>query len=330
MNYDEKTSPIARSFVARLKIRMIQRIKKDELPTTISVPGFQPIELHQQPQPPSVCSHNTDLQCPVLATPRPGGELMTFVMRGFPDEDSAHRAGKRLADLLLASGALDDLGVDIGFDRATLQFSEQVYNAMRKASGLEPRTDYIGLMVFEEGSVQLVGLQSHASVETPLQLVQESLARRVGSSGTMTDRQRICAALLNDAHYVGLPEARFILCISAVEALCDQQALGDEYTSVVKKLSDHLSQLEGDTEALRTLEGILSNASRQSLRQAYMTKLSNYLDSDSARIFDGLYRRRSAFVHDGKGRGDLQQEAHEAKEIAVRLLEADLRANSNC
>lgn len=90
----------------------------------------------------------------------------------------------------------------------------------------------------------------------------------------------------------------------------------------------YLSGLDAEPLAKSTLKRVLENAARESLRHAYMTKLRTRLDSESAKRFEKLYDKRSGSVHDGKGRGDLQASASEAREIAVRLLEADLLAEA--
>lgn len=315
------------NFVARLRVRMKVAINAQDLPATLTVPGFPQIELKQQTRKPPACSHSADASCPVSVAPRSDGARFTFTMRGFPDEASAHFAGKRLADGLLAIGAVGNLGVDVGFDRATAQFGATIHHAVREQTGRELRSDLFGLMTFEQNSVTIANWDTYGFTSTPVQSIQAHLLRWTPIGGTMTERQRICAALLNDAFYTGQSEAQFILCISAVEALCDQRDLSHEHIKLVDGLLTCLSGLEGDTQSKRTLQRLLQYARRESLRQAYMTKLRTRLDGESAKRFDQLYKMRSGFVHDGKGRGDLQSAADEARKIAVRLLEADLLAS---
>ncbi len=314
------------SFVARLRVRMKVPINKSDLPATLTVPDFPQIELKQETRAPRVCSHNADASCPVSGAPRSDGERFTFIMRDFPDEDSAYSAGKRLADGLLVSGAVGNLGIDVGFDRTTASFSAAVHDAVRTQTGRELRADLFGLMIYEQDTVAIANWNTRGFALTSAQSVQGHLTRWARIGDTMTERQRTCAALLNDAFYVGQVEAQFILCVSAVEALCDQRDLNSEYVALVDKLLISLSDLDGDVECKSTLQRVLERARRESLRQAYMTRLRARLDEESAKRFDELYQRRSGFVHDGKGRGDLQAAAGEARQIAIRLLEADLLA----
>jgi ribosomal protein S13 len=314
------------SFVARLRVRMKVPIKGNDIPATLRVPGLPDIEVAQQTVQPQVCSHNENASCPVSGAPRSGGERFTFIMRGFANEALADAAGRQLAAGLLASGALGNLGIEVGFDRASLQFSASVQDEVLKKTGRELRGDYFGLMVYRQDSVTIATLEAHGFASTSAQSIQEHLTRWAGFGSTMSERQRLCAALLNDAFYAGQSEAQFILRISAVEALCDQHELGDEHIATVDSLLAHLSDLDCETQTEETLRRVLENARRQSLRHAYMTKIRTRLDEASAKKFDELYQMRSGFVHDGKGRGDLNVAAGEALEIAVRLLEADLLA----
>lgn len=163
------------SFVASLRVRMKVPIRELDIPATLSGPGFPEIELKQETRKKPVCSHNTDACCPESVAPKSDGERCTFIMRGFPGEASAYSAGKRLSDGLLASGALGNLGIDVGFDRATPQFSAAVHDAVLTQTGRELRGDLIGLMIYEQDTVTIARMDAHLVPITSAQSVQEHL-----------------------------------------------------------------------------------------------------------------------------------------------------------
>lgn len=145
----------------------------------------------------------------------------------------------------------------------------------------------------------------------------------------MNESQRTCAALLNDSHFAVREEAVFVLLISAVEALCDQKDLPQTYADAVRSLQDHLTGLTLDTVVRKSLEGTLAYAKKQSLRQAYLMKIRTLLDDQRADAFDQLYKLRSKFLHEGKGRGDLRGKIGEARELGVALFAADLASTQS-
>jgi hypothetical protein len=141
----------------------------------------------------------------------------------------------------------------------------------------------------------------------------------------LTERQRVCAALINDSFFVTQTEGQFILRISAVEALCDQTDLDAHYQAAIDSLEQHLGELTLDGDIRKPLQQMLMNAKRKSLRQAYKSKFRSLLSPAKAKAFDNLYDKRSKLVHDGIGRGELNEANNEALQLATELLEADLR-----
>ena len=68
----------------------------------------------------------------------------------------------------------------------------------------------------------------------------------------------------------------------------------------------------------------IATAARQSVRSAYTSRIKQLIGDDKAKKFDGLYLRRSNFLHDGNGRGTLGDAADAALEIGLELLLADI------
>ena len=60
------------------------------------------------------------------------------------------------------------------------------------------------------------------------------------------------------------------------------------------------------------------------MRSAYRSKIKQLIGDEKAKKFDALYERRSNFLHDGSGRGTLDDAADAALEIGLELLLADI------
>lgn len=254
----------------------------------------------------------------------PMGHWVTAKINGFETEDEARKAGQKLGDTLLVVGAISKLGIDIGFSRSTLQFSAAIHEAVTKDTGRELRPETHGLMVYKKDTVSIIGFQARGSVLIGTQRFEESVAKWINPISALTERQRNCAALINDSFFVAQTEGRFILLISAVEALCDQAVRDADFQAAIDELEHHLSEQRLADDIHETLQRTLTTAKRQSLRQAYMTKFRTLASDADAKAFDELYQKRSKLVHDGIGRGTLNEATNLAMQLATDLLEAEL------
>lgn len=296
------------TYCARYRFKLLSPLQIDKgTPVELAIPGF-----------PVVTFEMGEEAYPV-------GHWVTAKIEGFPNEDEARKAGQQLGDTLLIVGAATRLGIDIGFSRSTLQFSAEIHKAVRDKTGQELRAETHGLMVYEMDTVGIIGMQARGSVLISTTAFEERLATWIKPASALTERQRNCAALLNDSFFVAQTEGQFILRISAVEALCDQAVRDADYQAAIEGLERHLVTQSLDSEIRETLQCTLANAKRQSLRSAYMTKFRTLLSDNDAKAFDELYQKRSKLVHDGIGRGELREAADAALQLAVGLLEADLR-----
>jgi hypothetical protein len=259
---------------------------------------------------------------PIEVSQMADGEFFIFVGRGYSSEDAAHSAGRKLADTLLLAGALHSLGVDVGYDRPGPQFSQAIVDAI----GKEVRGGVFGLMAYRDDGVVILDVHGEGSVSNPMPLFQEIVTPCVGLVDAMSVRQRISASLLNDACRSVSVETAFILRVTAVEALCEQTGIGSQGQQVVDALQQHLDTLAPSEVLRETLRRVLVQAAGSSVRQAYMSKIRRLLGRDRADAFDALYGRRSKYLHEGEGRGDLAIQADEARHIATDLLKAELEA----
>jgi hypothetical protein len=206
---------------------------------------------------------------------------------GYSSEAHAKDNGKRLRDALVVVGAVHRRGIDCGFDRGGLKLSQAIVDSIREAQGFEPRGSLHGLDVFEEGTVVPVVANARISVHSSPEVLLKDIQHVIGlTSAAISERQQICASLINDSFFVPNMDIRFVLCVFAVEALCG-----------TKKMS---------------------------VRQAFLKKLRELLGQPTAKRFDELYGLRSKLVHKGVGRGRVGQFTDEVLEIAISLLQADL------
>jgi hypothetical protein len=296
------------SYCFRYRVRMLVPVKSD---------GGDAVTL-ELPELPSLTATVSD-------DAYPAGRWVIFKACGFETDEAARLAGEQFGETLLVAGALTKLGIDLGFSRSSLQFSKAVHEAVRQVSGRELRTETHGLMTFEENTIQIIGLHARGSTTLSNDAFENQLKSWKFIAGRLTERQRNCASLLNDSFFVSNTEGQFVLRISAVEALCDQTDVGSAYRAAIQSIEDQVALVPMDDDTREAVQRMLANACRESLRQSYLRKFRKLCTDAGARAFDALYRKRSKLVHDGLGRGDLTQASNEALQLAVDLLEAELK-----
>lgn len=290
----------------RYRVRMCTPPKADaDTEFVLNLPGFP------------------DVNVSVIGTAHPIGSWVKFCACGYASEDAARNAGAKLGEALAMAGAVEKLGIDLGFSRTTQQFSKEVLDAMRSVDGKETRTEMHGLMVYE-GQINVVGLNIRGDSTIDQARLSDHLRRWLAEANPLTERQKICAGLINDSFFVSSPEAQFVLCVSAVEALCERVPATAAHRDFVDQLIRHLAALPGDEAHRNKVSSRLGNLKTMSIGDAIRAKIEVYLDAAEAEAFAKLYNMRSAFLHNGKGRGELQAPANDARDLATALLRAEV------
>lgn len=268
--------------------------------------------------------NNLPVEVKVLGDAHPVGNWVVFKGCGYASEDDARNAGKRLGDALLIEGAVGWLGIDIGFNRNTLQFSDVIHNTIKEKSGRELKGEMHGLMVFEEDSITIIGLDARGSTSVKSQTLKEKLDPWFFSNKQLTERQKTCAALLNNSFFVPSADTQFVLRISEIETLCEEQQVGPETLEIIVELVRHLETLKVSNDVISRTKERLNGLRRESINQLVKMKFENLLTAKEAEAFKALSRLRGKLLHGGKGRGELAEAAGKALELGTTLLKADL------
>jgi len=293
-------------FSFRLRVRMATAPLFEGEPIVLTFPRFSEV---------SVSYERDDARL---------GKWVIFTAGGYFDEAGAISAGQQFSNALVLAGAIGRVGVDMGYNRSTLRFSKQVHEAVKEIDGAELRAEVHGLTTFEEGAVQFISMSATATVSSPTGALNGMIAVWLDLGIILTERQRNCAALLNDSFFVQNIEGQFVLRVSAVESLCEQTDVGSEYLTVLDAISEFVKCQVIEPTERETVDRMLVNARRASIRQAYMRKIRAALGDECARRFDQLYKKRGALVHEGRGRGELLLASTEVFDLAVKLLEKDV------
>jgi hypothetical protein len=146
--------------------------------------------------------------------------------------------------------------------------------------------------------------------------------------------EKVALEFLNDTYFEASTDTIFILSITAAEALCPELRPTAFFQKVIAalmlltKLLAGAFQILGLTAKYADMEELekklVGLRERGSVRQGYLTKMRALLGNAIAKEFDELYGDRSKFVHEGLGRGSFAIKAYRAREIAQRLLFAEI------
>jgi hypothetical protein len=218
--------------------------------------------------------------------------------------EEARNSGLQVEDALLIAAAKERIGVEL-IGRGAIS----------------------SVSVYSEGQVDVVDPGAPLPVPLKDEELIEIVTAAVQSASTLTCNQRIAAELLNDSFFEMSSEARFLLRISAVEALCPQDNQAVTFKAVVDHVVASIPIEASDQDRNQIKQTLTRLATKQSARSAYMHQIKRLLGNDRARQFDKLYAQRSKLLHDGTGRGTLGRAANAALEISLELLLANVRAN---
>lgn len=299
-------------FAFRIKIKMATWLQLEEgEKAKLTVAGFPAIE------------------ATVTKEARPLGKWVVLKCGGYLNAAEAKSAGIKFQNILSVNGAVNKLGIDVGHSKSTLQFSDQIHRAVRNQTGRELISEIHGLSVFEEDAVTFILFEGHASGQIAVESFSELLLGAAEIVKSPNERQLTCAALINDSFFAASNEAQFILRVSAVEALCEQNNLDVEYTAAVDQLVEHISNLNVTVSCRTHLEDRIGNLKRNGVLRSIENKITDLLDANTWRTFKNLYSKRSQFLHDGKWRGELAEATSLSLEIATNLLACDLARSMN-
>jgi hypothetical protein len=226
---------------------------------------------------------------------------LVFRSCGYADFREAKLSGKQLQEQLLIVSADNKVGIEFYL-----------------------RLGVDGMHIFPDGILEL--RDPGQPTPTPLstadlkRMMEDAVSRDV----SLTPNQRVAAELLNDSFFDMPPEARFLLRVSAVEALSPQPTQTGDFRKITRGLIASIPKEATDCDRNQIEHSLNMLAARKSVRSACLSKVKQLLGKDKAKQFEDLYDKRSAFLHNGAGRGTLDAAAEKTLELGLELLLADV------
>jgi hypothetical protein len=241
----------------------------------------------------------------------------------YASEEEGRGFGTRVLNAMLLGGVMRRLGVDFGTGKRRAQFHEDIKKDIAETDATL-RDEVDGLDVYEDLNTIFFVFDGHATGSGSPERVEDLIDVAAAHAQALTERQRIAAELLNDSLFEVSTDASFLLRISAIEALCPQAPASTAYVTLATTLRDAIPS-DVPKEERETMERLLKRDTvRQSVHNANMSTCRRLLGKHKAKEFDELYKLRSKFLHEGRGRGNLLEPADAALNLAQELLLADV------
>jgi hypothetical protein len=191
------------------------------------------------------------------------------------------------------------------------------------------RIGHNGIHTYSGGEMYL----SDPGLPLPVALTKDELKATIDAAlagaTSLTENQRVAGELLNDSMFNMTPEASFVLRVSAIEALCPQADQTDAFRAIVENVVTSIPKDAPSSDQDQIKQALKMLAARKSVRSSCRSKIKQLIGADKAKQFDDIYDQRSAFIHNGEGRGNLDRPAAEALDLGLELLLADMKPTAS-
>jgi hypothetical protein len=199
------------TYCFRLRFRMVTGLQIPEQPSTLAVPPLLSAAQisSSQPRTPGVDQWIAIKSC------------------DYATQEEAEATARRLKDALLIAGA-KGLGADFGVNRVRSSLSDDTKRDIKEKYGTVIRDEVHGIDVFESGDVRHFEFSAQGIVHMDLSSFEQHVVE-VSDLPELTSITRTGAELINDSLFPMPDDARFLLRVSAVEALCEQVSVRSQF-----------------------------------------------------------------------------------------------------
>lgn len=207
-----------------------------------------------------------------------GGKHYEMEIIGFPTASEAERAGMQMAQTLLLCAISLNFGLRLSYHT-------------HEPPAVFDRT-------VSAGAFMSASVYSYFPQEIVLNEFEKALAAPLRDRRLLLSMELLAASALESND-----RARFVMAVSALEPLAEQQQLGPEVSNVVDSLCTQLDADASVPENLRqSIRGRLLQLKTESVRQALKRLCGRWFPSDpnAWTHIDRVYALRSELLHEGR------------------------------
>ncbi|MEM7335759.1 MAG: hypothetical protein AAF490_27020 [Chloroflexota bacterium] len=251
--------------------------------------------------------HDATLHC-LAADSISKATKFVILSGGYSSETEALAYGTKLKEAVLCYGTIFRVGVDIGKDKSSGSFSNQIKENLFKDQGVKLIDDVHGLMAYSE--------------ESPTSAISISATGLINAKDGTSFTEEVCRILYKDIHinsqiklamelmagsfFESSPRARFLTLILAAESILTPDSRSSDAIALVNQLikttNDSLINEAEKNSIIGTLKWLYKDSISLSLRKMANHYLpdSTYDGLSSAKFIKKCYDARSKLVHTGK------------------------------
>ncbi|CAM3150884.1 hypothetical protein BST27_23385 [Mycobacterium intermedium] len=272
-------------------------------------------------------------------------DILILEGRGYADFDSALQAGRKWRQILISILPHLDISADFGDDDDDqLELPPSRPKAVNEMFGVPLDAsiyqDRIGLFVYEEPpapDIFLYGLASGHVQSTMKGVPAAVIAARERYSGDWSPELKLAYDLVHASLADTNPEAKFILMVTAIEALIPYREKEQKLSELLEALKPAVVQLPGfDEDTQASAIKLIESAKMNSIRQ-FGLKLASRLSGEYSgmtpkKYFDEIYGTRSHLAHGNLrdlpklGETELRKALFELRRFVLDILEAWTRS----
>ena len=216
---------------------------------------------------------------------------------------------KKIVDSFYLVGLEFDIGILINPDLKSSWVGKSFLEEIKQQSGRNVEDDFIGAKIVPSGSLFIGSSPPTLHGKSSFKTFEELLNKYIGLKYQNTENLLRASEIYNSATYLNIvnSSALFILLMSAIEALIDQEKVSKRLQNSVNSYIKRIDELKIDREEKASMVGSLGLLKKMSIKRSGKLLVDYLLDNNKkyndflpSTFFSKAYDLRSNFVHEGK------------------------------
>ncbi|MBF6082008.1 hypothetical protein IU485_11625 [Nocardia cyriacigeorgica] len=228
-----------------------------------------------------------------------------LVLQGGPysTEQEAIGAGKRWRQRVSIAFAQQRVGVDLGRDDQTSPIESPVSAEMFEKFGVNWYHDRHGLLILPTEEAVFGRLTADVKAVRNMVHLHAEFDRVQSSVKAVTEGQELALTLIHSARFDPNPETRFVVLVTAIEAMVEQRAVPSDAAALIDKFITEVQDSDLEAPVRDALVRHMGNGKRESVGAAARRLVDSSLDGREyngmtpRKFFTTCYGLRSDLVH---------------------------------
>ncbi|MGF7160341.1 hypothetical protein FHS85_001964 [Rhodoligotrophos appendicifer] len=247
---------------------------------------------------------------------------------GLESESTARDFGERVKRALLVTSVSTRSGVNLGKDLPTSGWGQTVKDDIFRKFGHRLADNVLGLSVYSEKIPTIyMKFEATGTVTGSPEIFIETMCQYFGDKMIVNDVVKRSVEFLSSAYIEKSHVAKFILAISAIEALAISEARPDAERDLLQIAMAAVDNSDAAIETKKRVSEIIGWQLKEGPTAACKRIVRKYISKEASREFARIYSKRGKILHgdeglDGLDVAQLSQDATElARSLVLKILE---------